>query len=57
MTYYCCEEHVEYAIDIIVDELMIAPLVEKLQNLSTGCEFCKNNAIYIVTNGCTHTKC
>lgn len=47
--YYCCEEHVELAIDMIVDEEEKAPIMEKLESekqLSTLCTFCTERAIY-----------
>ncbi|MCP3739919.1 CxxH/CxxC protein [Rossellomorea sp. BNER] len=50
---YCCKEHVELAMDIVVDEYEVAPVLEQLteeQRLSTICEYCENNATYIVAN-------
>ncbi|MFE8701996.1 CxxH/CxxC protein [Cytobacillus sp. FJAT-54145] len=49
---YCCEEHVEMAIDIVVDEYETFPVLSKItdENLSTGCEYCRNRAIYMVAN-------
>jgi CxxH/CxxC protein (TIGR04129 family) len=50
---YCCLEHVELAMDIIVDEHEVAPDLKELskeEQLSTTCEYCGNNAIYIVAN-------
>jgi CxxH/CxxC protein (TIGR04129 family) len=50
---YCCLEHVELAMDIIVDEHEVAPDLKELskeERLSTTCEYCGNNAIYIVAN-------
>ncbi|MGD6967805.1 CxxH/CxxC protein [Rossellomorea vietnamensis] len=50
---YCCIEHVELAMDIIVDEYEVAPKLEQLtaqQNLSTTCEYCDKSAEYIVAN-------
>lgn len=47
--YYCCEEHVELAIDMIVDEEEKVPLMDKLEakkQLSTLCTFCAEKAIY-----------
>ncbi|MGO4889052.1 CxxH/CxxC protein [Anaerobacillus sp. MEB173] len=49
--YSCCAEHVELAIDQIVDEYEVAPVVEMISEenqLSTTCSFCENEAIYIV---------
>jgi CxxH/CxxC protein (TIGR04129 family) len=50
---YCCEEHIELAIDMYVDEKELAPEIEKIENnskLSTSCELCTNPAVYIVGN-------
>lgn len=49
---HCCEEHVELAIDTIVDEYETFPILSKVESedLSTGCEYCQNNAIYVVAN-------
>ncbi|MCD7035318.1 CxxH/CxxC protein [Metabacillus sp. GX 13764] len=49
----CCDEHVELAIDIYVDENELAPEIIKIdQNaeLPTTCEYCENPAVYIVGN-------
>ncbi|MDQ0228127.1 CxxH/CxxC protein [Metabacillus niabensis] len=50
---YSCEEHIELAIDMYVDEKELAPEIEKLDNsrkLSTSCDLCTNPAVYIVGN-------
>lgn len=49
---YCCEEHVDLAIDTIVDEFETFPLLSKVEaeELSTACEYCQNTAIYVVAN-------
>ncbi|WP_442853746.1 CxxH/CxxC protein [Bacillus sp. FJAT-27245] len=49
---YCCEEHVDLALDMVVDEHETFPILEKVDvdNLSTSCEFCQNTAIYVVAN-------
>ncbi|MCF6410739.1 CxxH/CxxC protein [Pseudalkalibacillus salsuginis] len=49
----CCKEHVELALEVIVDEYETAPEMKELteaEKLSTICEYCKNNAIYMVSN-------
>ncbi|MED4353972.1 CxxH/CxxC protein [Schinkia azotoformans] len=48
----CCKEHVELALDIIVDEYEVAPTIEKVEgnDLSTTCEYCQNIAVYVVSN-------
>lgn len=49
---YCCEEHVDLAIDTIVDEYETFPLLSKVgsEDLSTACEYCRNSAVYVVAN-------
>ncbi|MCA1032276.1 CxxH/CxxC protein [Bacillus timonensis] len=49
----CCLEHIELALEMIVDQYEVAPDMKELQGeekLSTTCEFCQNNAIYVVGN-------
>ncbi|MFO1442258.1 CxxH/CxxC protein [Bacillus sp. Bva_UNVM-123] len=50
---YSCEEHIDIAIDTIVDEYETFPQLTKVteeEKLSTTCEYCQNQAIYIVAN-------
>jgi CxxH/CxxC protein (TIGR04129 family) len=49
---YSCEEHVDFALDEIVDEFMTFPVLSKIDgdNLSTPCEYCQNPATYVVAN-------
>lgn len=49
---YCCEEHIDLALDTIVDEYETFPVMTKMDvdNLSTACEYCRNMAVYIVAN-------
>lgn len=50
---YCCKEHVELALDVVVDEYETAPIMKELsleEKLSTPCEYCKEQAVYIVAN-------
>lgn len=50
---YCCEEHINIALDQIVDEYEVAPDFKRLTNstvLSTPCEYCGKEAAYLVTN-------
>lgn len=57
---YTCLDHVELALEAVMDETQSAPLLEKIkesQELSTACEYCKEPAIYIVTNTHSHTEC
>jgi CxxH/CxxC protein (TIGR04129 family) len=50
--YKCCEEHIELAIDMYIDEREAAPEIEKISvdKQALHCDFCKNQAIYIVGN-------
>jgi CxxH/CxxC protein (TIGR04129 family) len=49
---YCCEEHVDIALDTIVDDYETFPVLSKVDgdNLSTNCEYCQNSATYVVAN-------
>lgn len=50
---YCCDEHINIALDQIVDEYEVAPDFKKLTSgmeLSTTCEYCTKDATYLVTN-------
>ncbi len=49
---YCCEEHVEIAIDTIVDDFETFPILNKIddEKLSTTCEYCQKHAVYMVAN-------
>lgn len=51
---YCCDDHINIALDQIVDEYEVAPDFKKLTNstseLSTPCEYCDKEATYLVTN-------
>lgn len=51
---YSCEEHIDIAIDTVVDEYETFPQLSKVsegEELSTTCEYCRNQAIYVVANG------
>ncbi|WP_078556353.1 CxxH/CxxC protein [Bacillus alkalicellulosilyticus] len=51
MKYFACHEHVELAMEHIIDECEAAPAIEKVDNnsnLSTTCSFCTSPALYIV---------
>nr|WP_244094275.1 CxxH/CxxC protein [Jeotgalibacillus salarius] len=53
MRILCCKEHVELALDVVVDETEEVPHLETVDNheeLSTKCEYCDGRAIYIVEN-------
>ncbi len=41
---YCCLEHVEIALDDFVNEVEIAPAMEKCED--KNCDYCKNKATY-----------
>jgi CxxH/CxxC protein (TIGR04129 family) len=56
----CCLEHVELALDIIVDECEVAPVINNVDNSKEEkktCEFCQNEATYDVSNTDYHTIC
>ncbi|MFA8439049.1 CxxH/CxxC protein [Pueribacillus sp. YX66] len=58
MVIHCCEEHVELAIDVIIDEKETFPVLEKvniIHNLYTTCEYCDKPTVYIVSNERSHT--
>jgi CxxH/CxxC protein (TIGR04129 family) len=50
--YKCCEEHIELAIDMYVDEKERAPEMEKIpvDKQTLCCDFCGSQAVYIVGN-------
>ncbi|MEQ6376366.1 CxxH/CxxC protein [Bacillaceae bacterium S4-13-58] len=59
MNLYVCNDHVELALDKIVDEYETFPTLEKVDNsssLSTTCEYCGNKPTYIVANTYSSTK-
>nr|WP_090748623.1 CxxH/CxxC protein [Mesobacillus persicus] len=50
---YCCTEHVDMALDDVVDEHEVAPKLEKLEsveNSSGTCGYCGKPAVYMVGN-------
>ncbi|MCU9613456.1 CxxH/CxxC protein [Caldibacillus lycopersici] len=50
---YCCKEHVEYALEEIVNESEMAPILKQVEadKLSTAiCEYCGQVAEYVVAN-------
>jgi CxxH/CxxC protein (TIGR04129 family) len=50
--FICCEEHVDLAIDMYVDETEQAPNISPIlvDNSGKSCDFCENKAVYIVGN-------
>lgn len=59
MKIYCCEEHIELALDVLVDETELPPQMELLkedEKLSTNCEYCRKEAVYLVANEYSDTK-
>lgn len=52
MQIYCCAEHVDKALDMVVAEFETYPVLEKAaeKELSTTCEYCRNLAVYMVGN-------
>ncbi|MFS0784064.1 CxxH/CxxC protein [Bacillus sp. 1P06AnD] len=50
---YCCKEHVDLALDVVVYEYETAPVMNEIpeeKKLSTGCEYCSEPAVYMVGN-------
>lgn len=50
---HCCEEHIELALDVYVDNHETPPDMKRLledEKLLTTCEFCQNQATYVVGN-------
>ena len=50
---YCCKEHIEMALDEVVDKYEVAPVMKELteeEKLSTTCAYCDEQAVYIVAN-------
>lgn len=50
---YCCEEHVELALDIAIDEFEVAPKLEKIDPVDKepiSCGYCEKPAVYMVAN-------
>jgi len=57
---YCCLEDVDLALEQVVDETQLPPIMEQVpeeKRLSTRCEYCGEPAIYVVTNSYSHTEC
>lgn len=53
MVLYCCEEHVDMALDEVVYECETYPNLTSIpeeKQLSTTCEYCRNKALYMVAN-------
>jgi CxxH/CxxC protein (TIGR04129 family) len=50
--FVCCEEHVDIAIDMYVDEVEQPPNISLIpvDNSDQSCDFCENKAVYIVGN-------
>ncbi|WAA09561.1 CxxH/CxxC protein [Fervidibacillus albus] len=57
---YSCEEHVEYALEEVVNEEGMPPTLKRIESgiLSTKrCAYCGKPSVYIVSNEYSHTKC
>lgn len=49
---YCCEKHVNHALDMVVAETKEFPILEKVDEnikLSTKCSYCEQPAEYLVS--------
>ncbi|MCG7345814.1 CxxH/CxxC protein [Sporosarcina sp. ACRSL] len=54
MKIYCCETHVNHALDVFIAKEETFPILETIkkdEKLSTKCEYCDTPATYIVANG------
>lgn len=52
LKYYCCEMHVNHALDMYIAETKDFPILDKLseeEKLSTKCDYCEKDAEYIVS--------
>ncbi|MCP8617237.1 CxxH/CxxC protein [Salirhabdus salicampi] len=59
MKQYVCGKHVDLAMEKLIDETAFPPKLEQLtgnEELSTACEYCENNALYVVANIDSDTK-
>lgn len=53
MKKFSCQNHIDHALDMFVAEEEDFPIMEKLeeqQKLSTKCDYCEEQAIYIVSS-------
>lgn len=51
-TKYSCETHINYTLDMFIEETKDFPILEKLkesEKLSTKCSYCNEQAEYIVS--------
>ncbi|SHE85850.1 CxxH/CxxC protein, BA_5709 family [Seinonella peptonophila] len=46
---YTCEEHIEIALDEFVDQLTLAPEMEKITSPNEKCFFCQQQARYLLS--------
>lgn len=59
MRIYTCEKHVELAMEKIMDEYEVAPVLKEFtaqHPLSTTCEYCEDKPAYLVANTYSSTK-
>ncbi|MFC0525982.1 CxxH/CxxC protein [Pontibacillus salicampi] len=57
MKLYVCQEHIEKALDVVVDEYETFPVMEEVNNeISTTCEYCGERSAYMVANAGSNTK-
>ncbi|WP_084414157.1 CxxH/CxxC protein [Salibacterium aidingense] len=54
--YYACEEHSERALDDAVEHSGEPPFMDRMaeDNLSTGCSYCEQKAVYKVQEKRSH---
>lgn len=49
MKYFACHEHVEEALDHIIDEKETAPNIVQVEEKNVPCSFCRNKAVYKIS--------
>ena len=49
---YSCEEHIDIALDDIVDKYQTYPVLSQISvdKQAETCEYCENQAVYMVAN-------
>lgn len=59
MKKYCCLEHVEICMEKVIDEFEQAPtlLLISTEDCPQVCGHCEKEALYVVANDCSDTKC
>lgn len=52
MKIFCCLEYMELVLDVMVDEIELVLVFEKIENFidKKSCEYCDNEVVYVVGN-------